>query len=113
MNFTQFLQTWIPLTVGILTILSIVGGALYKVNKTFQTFIKTEIEQIIAELRPNGGSSLKDQVNRLETGHNKIVKDVNELKEEVSEIKSDNSRLEEKLDKMFDTLIDLMSKFTK
>lgn len=113
MNFTEFLQTWIPLTVGILTILTIIGGALYKVNKKFHDFIKSEIEQIIAELRPNGGSSLKDQVNRLETGHVKIVEDVKDLKEEVTEIKNDSTRLEEKIDKMFDTLLDLMSKFTK
>ena len=113
MNFTEFLQTWIPLTVGILTILTIIGGAFYKLNRTFHDFIKTEIEQIIAELRPNGGSSLKDQVNRLETGHNKIVDDVKELKDEMSEIKEDNSRLEAKIDKMFDTLLDALSKFTK
>lgn len=113
MNFTEFLQTWIPLTVGILTILTIIGGAFYKLNRKFHDFIKTEIEQIIAELRPNGGSSLKDQVNRLETGHNKIVDDVKELKDEMSEIKEDNSRLEAKIDKMFDTLLDALSKFTK
>ena len=113
MNFTEFLQTWIPLTVGILTILTIIGGAFYKLNRKFHDFIKTEIEQIIAELRPNGGSSLKDQVNRLETGHIKIVDDVKELKDEMSEIKEDNSRLEAKIDKMFDTLLDALSKFTK
>jgi predicted nuclease with TOPRIM domain len=52
-------------------------------------------------------------VNRLETGHNRIVKDVEELREEISEIKDDNGRLEAKLDRMFDTLLKIIDKFNK
>lgn len=113
MSLTEFLQTWVPLSVGILTILTAISGIIYKLNQRFQNFVKEEINHVVKELRPNGGSSLKDQVNRLETGHNKIVDDVQDLRKEVSEIKSDNSRLEEKLDKMFDTLLKVIEKFNK
>lgn len=113
MSVVEILQTWVPLTVGILSILTVVGGIIYKVHKKFQAFIKDEINHVVKEFRPNGGSSLKDQVNRLETGHNKIVTDVKEVKTEISELKKDNTRLEEKIDKLFDTLVDVLSKFTK
>jgi hypothetical protein len=43
------------------------------------------VKHYFAELRPNGGSSIKDQVNRLESQHNK---------------------LEEKVDKIYDILIE-------
>lgn len=113
MTLTELLQTWVPLTVGILTIGTIIGGFVYRLNKKFHAFVEAEIKDVVKEFKPNGGSSLKDQVNRLETGHNQIVKDVEELREEVVEIRDDNSRLEAKLDKMFDTLLKIVDKFNK
>lgn len=113
MTLTEFLQTWVPLSVGMLTIGTIIGGFIYKLNKKFHAFVEAEIKEVVKEFKPNGGSSLKDQVNRLETGHNRIVKDVEELREEIFEIKEDNSRLEAKLDKMFDTLLKIIDKFNK
>jgi uncharacterized iron-regulated membrane protein len=113
MTFVQFLQTWVPLAVGILSILTILGGIIYRIHKKFTVYIKEEIATVAKEFKPNGGSSLKDQVNRLETGHNEIVNEVSHVKEEISGIKEDNIRLESKLDKMFDTLLDIASKFGK
>lgn len=51
--------------------------------------VKHYFDEIKKELRPNSGSSLKDQVTRLERNHEK---------------------LEEKVDKIFDTIIDFLSK---
>jgi predicted nuclease with TOPRIM domain len=113
MNIVETLQTWVPLTVGILTILTVIGGILYRIHKKFTVYIRDEIAEVAKEFKPNGGSSLKDQVNRLETGHNEIVGDVNNVKEDVADLKKDTNRLENKIDKMFDTLLDLASKLGK
>ncbi len=113
MNIVEALQTWVPLTVGILTILTVLGGLIYRIHKKFTVYIRDEISEVAKEFKPNGGSSLKDQVNRLETGHNDIVGDVNNVKEDVADLKKDTNRLEDKIDKMFDTLLDLASKLGK
>ena len=113
MNFVQFLQTWVPLLVGIFTLIGIIVGAIIKIHKKFKTFIKDEIGEVAKEFKPNGGSSLKDQVNRLETGHNKIVTDVESVKEDIVDIKNNSAKLEEKIDKMFDTLLELVTKISK
>ena len=113
MTFVQFLQTWVPLAVGISTLLGIIIGGIVKIHKTFKKFVKDEIGEVAKEFKPNGGSSLKDQVNRLETGHNQIVSDVKELKDDIVDIKNNSTKLEEKLDKMFDTLLELVTKISK
>lgn len=113
MTLTELLQTWVPLTVGILTIGTIIGGFVYRLNKKFHAFVEAEIKDVVKEFKPNGGSSLKDQVNRLESGHDKINKDVEDLRDEILEIKDNNNRLDQKLDKMFDTLLKIVDKFNK
>jgi hypothetical protein len=52
MNATQ----WAGLIVSVLTILGIVGGG-----------IRWMVKHYLMELKPNGGSSLVDKVNRLES----------------------------------------------
>jgi hypothetical protein len=49
------IQQWAGLIVSILTI----GAA-------FATLVRWLVKHYLYELRPNGGSSIKDQVNRLE-----------------------------------------------
>lgn len=66
-------QEWAALIVSITTIVAVFG----------QT-VKWLVKHYLSELKPNSGSSIKDQVNRLED-------------------KTD--KLEEKIDKMFDTII--------
>ena len=46
---------WVTIIVGIF---SIIGG--------FAIFVKWLVKHFLYELKPNGGGSLKDQVNRLE-----------------------------------------------
>lgn len=113
MNFVQFLQTWVPLLIGIITLSGLIFGGIMKVHKKFINFVKDEIGEVAKEFKPNGGSSLKDQVNRLETGHNKIVTDVESVKEDIVDIKNNSAKLEEKIDKMFDTLLELVTKISK
>jgi hypothetical protein len=50
------IQDWASLIVAILTIVSSIAFA-----------IKWLVRHYLSELKPNSGSSLKDQVNRLET----------------------------------------------
>ena len=113
MTITEFLQTWIPLTVGILSIITVGGTLVYKLNKRFINLLREQVGNLIKEFKPNGGSSLKDQVNRLESGHNEIEKDIKDLKKDLSDVRKDNQRLENKLDKMFDTLLKVIDKFNK
>ena len=117
MTITEFLQTWIPLIVGILSIITVAGALLYKLNKRFINFLREQIGNVVKEFKPNGGATLKDQVNRLESGHSEIEKDIKDLKKDLSDnlsdVKKDNQRLENKLDKMFDTLLRVIDKFNK
>jgi hypothetical protein len=78
------IQDWAALAVSILTIVAVVAGS-----------IKWLVKHYLSELKPNSGSSLKDQINRLETA----VED--------QRVMSEQSRLrqESKLDKMYEILI--------
>jgi uncharacterized iron-regulated membrane protein len=79
MEITQWLQTWVPLIVGILAIITGVSTIIYKVHKGFVNFIKDEINEVAKEFKPNGGGSLKDQVNRLEKQHSGLNQKVDEI----------------------------------
>jgi len=79
MEITQWLQTWVPLIVGILTILTIIAGASYRAYKGFTKFIEEEVREVAKEFKPNGGSSLKDQVNRLEANHASLSNKVDDI----------------------------------
>jgi hypothetical protein len=65
-------------------ITSIVGAFVWGIRLLF-----TKLASYLAELKPNGGSSIKDQVNRLEASYEK---------------------LENKVDKLHDLLIDYIRK---
>lgn len=76
------IESWIGIIVGISTIVTSAGlGVRWLVRHYF--------DEIKTELKPNSGSSLKDQVTRLESQHQK---------------------LEQKLDKLYDTLLDHIAK---
>lgn len=61
--------------------------------------IKHYVAQIMAELKPNGGSSIKDQVTRLE--------------ERVNEADQLRRDMNVKLDKMYNILLDHVAQNTK
>ena len=78
------IQDWASLIVAILTIVSSIGLS-----------IKWMVKHYLSELKPNSGSSLKDQVSRLESA----VED-----QRIDSIKS-RDRQEKKLDEMYQILI--------
>lgn len=78
-------QDWAGFILTLLSILTIVGVSA-------RWIIKTYVAQIMNELKPNGGGSIKDQITRLELRANE----------------ADHLRrsMDEKLDKMYFLLID-------
>lgn len=53
---------WVAVVVGVFAIISGFAG-----------FVKWLVKHFLNELRPNGGGSLKDQVNRLERRVDEII----------------------------------------
>lgn len=86
------IQDWFGLTLTALSILGVVGVAV-------RWIIRHYVQDIVKELKPNGGSSLKDQVNRLE----KEVQEANIKRKEMSN----------KLDHLYEILLDYISSNNK
>ena len=59
------IQDWTGLILTILSIVAIVGVAV-------RWIIMKYVEQIMSELKPNSGSSMKDQITRLEDKMDKV-----------------------------------------
>lgn len=82
-------QDYTTITLEILSVITIIGvGARW--------IMKKYVEQILSELKPNGGGSIKDQVTRLEDRVN-----------EADQMRRDMNK---KLDRMYDILIDHVAK---
>lgn len=79
------IQDWAALAVSVLTIVAVLAGA-----------IKWLVKHYLAELKPNSGSSLKDQVNRLEL--------------RISEADTVRKDMDRKLDHMYKILLEYISK---
>ena len=85
------IESWAALIVSICTIVAFAAGS-----------IKWLVKHYLQELRPNGGSSLKDSVNRLE-------KDVALLKDNMIREEREQDQIQKKLDKMYDILLDYIA----
>ncbi len=83
------LESWIGIAVGISTIITSIGMGVKWLTKHY-------FDEIKHELKPNGGSSLKDQVNRLEAD----MKEADQRRKEMSN----------KLDHMYEILLDYIAK---
>lgn len=83
---------WSELIVATLTIVALIAGGI-------KWLVKHYFEEIKAELKPNSGSSLKDQVTRLE--------------EKSKEAEIVRGSMNEKLDKMYLILLDHIAKTDK
>ena len=79
------IQDWASLIVAILTIVSSIGLS-----------IKWLVKHYLSELKPNSGSSMKDQISRLETA----------VDEQRVDSERSRDRQERKLDEMYKILID-------
>ena len=86
------LQDWAALILSILSIFAIFAGG-----------IKWMVKHYLSELKVNGGSSVKDQINRLEVR-------INEADATRSRMKEDHKVMKEKLDHMYDILIEYIAK---
>jgi hypothetical protein len=86
------IQDWASLIVAILTIVSSIAFG-----------IKWLVKHYLSELKPNGGSSVKDQINRLESA----------LEDQRIDSLESRNRQESKLDDMYRILIDHIAKTNK
>jgi len=83
-NTVMTIQDWASLIVAILTIVSSIAFA-----------IKWLVKHYLSELKPNSGSSIKDQISRLESALDD---------QRIDSIKS-RDRQEKKLDDMYEILL--------
>lgn len=86
------IESWIGIVVGITTIITSAGLGVRWLTRHY-------FDEIKAELKPNSGSSIKDQITRLESKQQELEKKMD----------SQHNKLEKKIDKMFDALIDHLS----
>jgi hypothetical protein len=68
----NMLESLLAITVAITTVLTAAGLGVKWLTKHY-------FDEIKAELKPNGGSSIKDQVNRLEAQHEKLEAKVDKI----------------------------------
>lgn len=86
------IQDWASLIVAILTIVSSIALA-----------IRWLVKHYLSELKTNGGSSVKDQINRLELR-------INEADVSRRQMKEDHKIMKAKLDHMYDILLEYIAK---
>ena len=86
------IQDWAALAVSALTIVAVLAGA-----------IKWLVKHYLAELKPNSGSSMKDQISRLELR-------ISEADVSRKQMKEDHKVMKEKLDHMYDILLDYIAR---
>ena len=86
------IQDWASLIVAILTIISSIAFA-----------IKWMVKHYLSELKPNSGSSMKDQISRLEMR-------ISEADVSRQQMKEDYKIMKNKLDHMYDILLDYIAK---
>jgi 3-methyladenine DNA glycosylase AlkD len=70
MDLSNIDLTWAPPVLAFLSVLGIVAA-----------MIRWLVKHYLDELKPNGGGSIKDQVNRLEKQHHSLDKKVDRIME--------------------------------
>lgn len=90
--------TWAPPVLAMLSIVGILAGMI-------RWLVKHYFDEIKKEFKPNGGSSLKDQVNRLEREHEKLF---NKLEESERKGEEEHKELSAKIDKVYTTIISIL-----
>jgi len=75
--------SWAPSVLALIGIISVLGaGIAFWIRRE----VKEQFDEIRTELKPNGGGSLKDQVSRLEKGHEHLDKRLDKIDEKVDTI---------------------------
>jgi len=88
---------WVPIVLGIIGITTAILAA---IRFFIKYHVKESMEDIRLELKPFGGSSMKDQITRLEEKQGNLEKKVDANQEKV----------EQKIDKIYDTLLSYVTK---
>lgn len=86
---------WLGIILTSLSILAIIGLAI-------RWTLKHYVLDILKELKPNGGSSIKDQVNRLE-------KELKEIKASTDEADFKRREMSVKLDHLYELFVDYLA----
>ena len=77
--FIMSISDWAGLILTALSIIAItVGGIRWFVTAEMKV-LSTELKNNLSELKPNGGSSMKDQVNRLEQKSHQLEDKIDNL----------------------------------
>ena len=90
--------SWAPPVLAMFSIVGILAGMI-------RWLVKHYFDAIKAEFQPNGGSSLKDQVNRLEQEHQKLF---DKFEEAEKQAYKDHKDLADKIDKVYSTIINIL-----
>lgn len=90
------IESWIGIIVGVTTIITSAGLGV-------RWLVKHYFDEIKHELKPNGGSSIKDQVNRLE-------KDILDLKNQNEKGEEYHEKLDSKIDHLTEVFINYISR---
>lgn len=85
----------IEIIIGIFTILSGIGFSIKWLTKHY-------FDEIKAEFKPNGGSSLKDQVNRLEA-------EMYHLKDHLIREERNQVEMQKKIDNIYNSLLNFFA----
>lgn len=93
------IESWAALIVSIGSIVAFTAGGIKWLTKHY-------FDEIRAEFKPNGGSSLKDQVNRLEA-------EMSHMKDHLIKEEKEQADMQRKLDRMYETIIDFISNSKK
>ena len=101
---TVYKTTVILTFAGASLLLLLKGGRIFDGIRSLIA-IAPQLREIVKEFKPNSGSSLKDQINRLESAHKVIDSDnkkqlllVNEVKEDLAAVKQDVAKLSGRLE---------------
>lgn len=86
---------WAALILTILSIVALVAGGIKWLTKHY-------FDEIKAEFKPNGGSSMKDAISRLEN-------DVSLLKDHMLKEEKEQDHMHSKLDRMYEIMLDFMA----
>ena len=74
MDIANIDLSWAPAVLAFLSIIGVVAGMI-------RWLVKHYLDEMKAELKPNGGGSIKDQVNRLEKRHDELDSKVDRIME--------------------------------
>lgn len=92
------LAEWQAVFTFILGIAAVAGVVFTILRFYIRAFAKQELEDIRHELKPNSGSSLKDQVTRLEANQKQIEKDNKDINKKLD-------KLDDRVETMFQVII--------